>query len=210
MFFEGNRRNIYIYISHIYTFLARFFEKRVSRKSRSNYYESFARDRAFRSLVTFPGYELNVRKSRYANPWPRGGRRFTGIEGCFSVHRSRIDRECVAGWTIVSWFDGSFVRAWKTSRKWREGHTVLEEDGIRAVIGIPHKLCLGVSEFMRELLSSTDVRVIVKTPSLYYSACYATVNNFDWSCKHYTTEIWIPFWWISLNFNPLLKIDSIA
>lgn len=75
----------------------------------------------------------------------------------------------------------------------REGRIVLEEDGTRAVIGIPHKLCLGVSEFMRKLLSSTDVRVMVKTPSLYYSACYTTVNNFDRSCKHYTTEIWIPF-----------------
>lgn len=46
------------------------------------------------------------------------------------------------------------------------GHIVLEEDRIcgnlRAVIGIPHKLCPrehAENEFMRKLLSSTDIPI---------------------------------------------------
>lgn len=192
-----------------------FREKRVSRKSRSNY-EGFARGGvrfAVSSRFQATSWTYVNPVYRYAISLAARRKEISGIEGCFPVRaRESIASVWPGQWSFRVLMARLFARGEvedesknSCTRVTREGRIVLEEDGTRAVIGIPHKLCLGVSEFMRKLLSSTDVRVIVKTPSLYYSACYTTVNNFDRSCKHYTTEIWIPFWWISLNFNPIVK-----
>lgn len=128
-------------------------------------------------------FELNVRKSSlqmYANPWP-GRKGISGIKSPFSIHRSSVMNR------YDSIVDGSFIctsfeeKSWTYRRRIEKSSRVIHGGraraycfggicgNLRAVIRkfrINFVLEHAENEFMRKLLSSTDIRIIVKTPWL--------------------------------------------